>query len=109
MREEIFKGATRPAMIFGIPLIPFVVIAGLAVLVSMWGGVLLSKWIAVVCISCAVPLLLWMRHLSTRDDQRLRQLILRVKLSLRSRNQRLWKSRSYAAYKFRGSRDDYAR
>jgi type IV secretion system protein VirB3 len=109
MREEIYKGATRPPMIFGIPLIPFIVIAGLAILVAMWGGVLVSKWFIVGAACSALPLLMWMRLISKKDDQCLHQVILKLKLALRSKNRRLWRCRSYAPYRFRSVRDDYAR
>lgn len=109
MREEIFKGATRPPMLFGIPLIPCIVVAGATILVSMWGAVLVSRWIAIGAVSAALPALLWMRHMSKKDDQRLRQLTLQLKLHLRARNSRVWKCRSYAPYKFRGTRDEHAR
>lgn len=109
MREAIYKGATRPPMLFGIPLIPFILVSGFTALVSIWGAVLLSKWIAIVAIPCAFSLLMWMRHMSAKDDQRLRQLMLKLKLHMRAKNLRIWKCRSYAPYRFRGTRDDYAR
>ena len=44
--EAIYKGATRPAMKLGIPLVPLVVLFGTGMLLIMWGGTLLSWWIA---------------------------------------------------------------
>ena len=46
-REAIYKGATRPAMKLGIPLVPLVVLFGLGMLIAIWGVVLLSGWVAV--------------------------------------------------------------
>ena len=40
-QEAIYKGATRPAMKFGIPLVPLVVLFGSAMLLILWGGLLI--------------------------------------------------------------------
>ena len=48
--EAIYKGATRPAMKLGIPLVPLVVLFGLGMLLSIWGGILVSGWVAVVVV-----------------------------------------------------------
>jgi type IV secretion system protein VirB3 len=45
-REAIYKGATRPAMKFGVPLVPLVLLFGGGMLVTMRGGVLVSWWTA---------------------------------------------------------------
>ena len=45
-REAIYKGATRPAMKFGIPLVPLVILFGAGMLVTIWGGLLVSWWVA---------------------------------------------------------------
>ena len=39
-QEAIYKGATRPAMKFGVPLVPLVVLFGGAMLLILWGGLL---------------------------------------------------------------------
>ena len=44
--EAIYKGATRPAMKLGIPLVPLVVLFGTGMLLLVWGGTLVSWWIA---------------------------------------------------------------
>ena len=36
--EAIYKGATRPAMKLGIPLVPLVVLFGTGMLLIMWGA-----------------------------------------------------------------------
>ena len=40
--EAIYKGATRPAMKLGIPLVPLVVLFGTGMLLIMWGGTLVG-------------------------------------------------------------------
>ena len=101
--EAIYKGATRPAMKFGIPLVPLVILFGSAMLIVMWGGALFTWWIAPVVLISAVPLLAWMRFITKRDDQRFRQIFVAAKLRLHDRNRRLWHSRSYCPYLYRGA------
>ena len=106
MRSEvIFKGATRPAMKLGVPLLPLVVLLGTSMLLIMWGGVLISWWIALAVMVAVVPMLVWMRVVTATDDQRLKQLMVALRLRLHDRNRRLWLARSYAPNTIRGARD----
>ena len=54
-RETIYKGATRPAMKLGIPLVPLVVLFGAAMLLVLWTGLLLSWWISLAVVIVTVP------------------------------------------------------
>lgn len=103
-REAIYKGATRPAMKFGVPLIPLVVLFGSGMLLVLWSGLLLSWWIAGGVVAAIVPALAWMRHVTARDDQRFRQVLLGLKLRLNDRNRAFWRARSYSPTVFRGGR-----
>ena len=107
--EAIYKGATRPAMKMGIPLVPLVVLFGSGMLLVLWIGTLLTWWIVPVVLFGLVPALAWMRLVTARDDQRFRQMYLALKLRLRDRNHRFWHSRSYAPYLYRGARDAFLR
>jgi len=107
--EAIYKGATRPAMKMGIPLVPLVVLFGAGMLIVLWVGTLVSWWILPVVLAAFVPALAWMRWVTHRDDQRLRQMFVAAKLRLRDRNRRLWQARSYAPYLYRGARDAWRR
>ena len=78
--EAIYKGATRPAMKLGIPLVPLVVLFGTGMLLIMWGGTLVSWWIALAVVFAFVPALLWMRFVTAKDDQRFRQMFVAMKL-----------------------------
>ena len=103
--ETIYKGATRPAMKMGVPLVPLVVLLGSAVLVAMWGGALVSWWIA-LGVALVLPVaLLWMRIVTHKDDQRFRQMFVATKLRFHDRNRALWQARSYAPTQYRGTRD----
>jgi type IV secretion system protein VirB3 len=103
--EAIYKGATRPAMKLGIPLVPLVVLFGTSMLLIMWGGALLSWWLALAVLLAVAPALAWMRFVTANDDQRFRQMFLAMKLRLHDRNHALWHARSYAPTLYRGARD----
>ena len=103
--EAIYKGATRPAMKLGIPLVPLVVLFGTGMLLIMWGGILVSWWIALGVVVAFVPALLWMRFVTAKDDQRCRQMFVAIQLRLHDRNHRLWHARSYTPTLYRGARD----
>jgi len=103
--EAIYKGATRPAMKLGIPLVPLVVLFGTGMLLVLWGGLLVSWWVAFGVVLAFAPILLWMRWVTARDDQRFRQMFIATKLRLHDRNRRFWHARSYAPCLYRGARD----
>jgi type IV secretion system protein VirB3 len=109
VREAIYKGATRPAMVMGVPLLPFLLVFCGSVLLGAWCGVLLTKWVPITLAAVGPATLLWLRLISARDDQRLHQVLLKTKLRSRLRNMRLWKSRSYGPLVLRGARDAYVR
>lgn len=104
-QETIYKGATRPAMKLGIPLVPLVVLFGTGMLIILWGGLLLSWWLAPIVLLAFGPALLWMRHITARDDQRFRQVFIATKLRLHDRNRRFWQGRCYSPTLYRGGRD----
>jgi type IV secretion system protein VirB3 len=109
MREAIYKGATRPAMKFGIPLVPLVGVFGAGALVAMWGGILVSWWVSLAALIAVAPALAWMRFVTRKDDQRFRQMFVAAKLRHLDRNGHLWLARSYAPTLYRGAQDAWYR
>jgi type IV secretion system protein VirB3 len=103
--EAIYKGATRPAMKLGIPLVPLVSLFGGGALLILWGGLLVSWWIALGVLFAIAPALLWMRSVTDKDDQRFGQMFIALKLRGRDRNHRFWQARSFAPTLYRGARD----
>lgn len=103
--EAIYKGATRPAMKLGVPLVPLVVLIGLGMLASIWGGILVSGWVVLAVVGAIVPALAWMRFVTRKDDQRFRQVFVAARLRLYDRNRRFWGARSYSPNFYRGARD----
>ncbi|RVT50764.1 type IV secretion system protein VirB3 [Rubrivivax albus] len=99
--EVIYKGATRPAMKAGVPLTALVALLGGTALVVLWVGTLVSWWVLPGVMAGVLPVLLALRHITRRDDQRLHQWVLTLRLRLRDRNHGFWRARSYAAYPYR--------
>ena len=46
--EVICKGATRPAMKFGVPLMPLLSFVGAGMLLRLWGSVYVGAWTLLV-------------------------------------------------------------
>lgn len=59
-RDPLFKGLTRPAMLFGIPIYPLVVAGGFVILVSVWT----SYWLLL----SLIPIVVVMNFLTKEDD-----------------------------------------
>jgi type IV secretion system protein VirB3 len=92
-------------MKWGVPLMSLVAIFMPGVVLAFWGSWLVTMWVAPVVVAVLVPLYAWMRHVTSKDDQRLLQMILRAKLVTRHSNRRLWKARSYAPHLMRKASD----
>lgn len=95
-RHRIFKGATRPAMFFGIPLVPFVLASGLVGIVAMWAMYLASGYVALLILAAYLPLVIWMRMITKKDDQRLRLMLLRARLRSRHAAKPRWGAIAYS-------------
>ncbi|KWE37922.1 type IV secretion system protein VirB3 [Burkholderia territorii] len=99
-RDAFFKGCTRPAMIFGVPLVPFVLVGGGSTLLAIW-GLLISPWFILIASGAAIVLTGLMRQITYQDDQRLLQWQLRLMLRFSShRSRHFWGAVSYGAIRF---------
>jgi type IV secretory pathway VirB3-like protein len=107
--EPIYKGATRPSSIFGVPLVPFLMVSGASFLAGMYLLVYASALWAIAVAGLAVSALAWMRVLTKKDDQRLRQVLLAGRLATTCPNRHFWRCRSYSPLVYRGSRDAWRR
>lgn len=95
-RDPIFKGCTRPAMLAGVPLVPMVLSMIASFLAGMWSFYFISGYLVVVIAFTTTAMLISMRAMTKRDDQRLRQVLLRARMRLRHRTSRLlWSAISY--------------
>lgn len=108
--ETIFKGATRPPMKFGVPLVPLVVLLLPGFVSGMWLSTMVSWRFAPVIFGTVIALYVWMRFVTSRDDQRLTQMVLKMKLAFRNPNRVMRDgARSYAPTTFRGGPDVWRR
>lgn len=89
----LFKGATRVAMLAGVPMMPlmimFIVVASVAMLFGLlWWALLLPAW--------------WvMRTISKHDDKAFRQWGLWFETKFRNRHKAFWGGSTYALTKYR--------
>lgn len=100
LRDPVFKGCTRPAMFAGVPLIPFVLVCGAGTMLAMW-GLVIDGWLATLSAAVTIALVLVMRQMTSRDDQRLHQWLLRARLRAGNRNRGFWGAVSYAAIRYK--------
>src|ERR1035438_9224099 len=101
-RDPIFRGCTRPAMLAGVPMIPLVVVSGAFLLVTMWCVYLVSPYVAMFLAVIYVPILLTMRQVTKKDDQRLHQFMMRARMRLRHAPGRAtWGATSFSPLRFK--------
>lgn len=113
MREVIYKGATRPPMKWGVPLMALVALCMPGVVLSVWlglGAMLVYGRIGLVALAVGLGVtaigFAWMRWATARDDQRLHQLLKSWHLTRLNRNRALFGyCRSYGAYRALGASD----
>jgi type IV secretion system protein VirB3 len=101
-RDPIFRGCTRPATFAGVPLLPFLLVSGGFLLVAGWTFYLESAYVALFLVMAYVPILITMREVTKKDDQRLHQLLLRAKMRRRQRaGVRHWGAVSFAPLRYK--------
>lgn len=90
MRDPLFKGCTRPAMLLGVPATPLALCSGAIAL--------LCVWISIAFLALFPALLLAMRIMIRRDDQQFRLiwLYLRMRWLSPDRTRAFWRSTAYA-------------
>lgn len=93
-RDPLFKGCTRPAMAFGVPLVPLFFVAAVVILISVWTSIFVSVVL--------VPSVLVMRQMAKSDDQRFRLLGLKFvfRFMNMNRNADFWQASAYSPFNF---------
>ncbi|MGU7811643.1 type IV secretion system protein VirB3 [Burkholderia sp. AW49-1] len=94
LKDPVFKGCTRPAMLWGVPLVPFLTIGGGMLIPAIW-ALLGSPPLGVAILLLMVPVFVLMRAITRRDDQRLAQRAQRIRMALHQRNRHLWGAHAY--------------
>lgn len=95
MRDPLFKGCTRPPMLWGVPLVPLTIASGVVIL--------LSVWITIFLVVLLLPMILVMRWIAKSDDQQFRLLGLKFLFHWVNRNHNgsFWQSSAYAPFRFK--------
>jgi type IV secretion system protein VirB3 len=78
--DPIFRGCTRPAMLARVPMLPFLTVTGAFLLLAVWTCYLISAYVALFLVLAYAPLLVTMREMTRKDDQRLHQLMLQLRM-----------------------------
>lgn len=100
--DPIFRGGTRPAMLARVPMLPFLLVTGAFLLLAVWTFYLLSGYLALFIALAYIPLLVTMREVTRKDDQRLHQLALRVRMRWRQCVSRLgWGAYTYSPLRYK--------
>ncbi|MFM0208080.1 VirB3 family type IV secretion system protein [Paraburkholderia sediminicola] len=94
LRDPVFKGCTRPAMLWGVPLVPFLMVGGSILIPAIW-ALLASPPVGVGIVLLLIPIFVTMRSVTRHDDQRLAQFALGIRMVLRQRNRRFWGAHAY--------------
>ncbi|KWF91478.1 conjugal transfer protein TraD [Burkholderia cepacia] len=94
LKDPVFKGCTRPAMLWGVPLVSFLMIGGGMLIPAIW-ALLASPPLGVTILLLMIPVFVAMRVITRHDDQRLAQRAQRVRMALRQRNRRFWGVHAY--------------
>ncbi|KRG67590.1 hypothetical protein ABB28_16530 [Stenotrophomonas chelatiphaga] len=77
-KNVVFRGCTRPAMFLGVPYVPFFMVAGGLLLLSMYWNL----WVLL-----AIPVAVFiMRQMAKRDEMIFRLMGLRLQFKFRARN-----------------------
>jgi type IV secretion system protein VirB3 len=105
MRDVIFKGATRPAMMLGVPIIPFILVAGVVLVLAMWSMLLVGIFTSFVFLSIGAVVILILRYVSSQDDQRLNQYLLRFRDIGFRKNTPHWNAHSMSPIDFTKRQD----
>ncbi|WP_151745292.1 type IV secretion system protein VirB3 [Acinetobacter calcoaceticus] len=100
--DPIFRGCTRPAMMFGVPMLPFLLLTGAVILLAGWSFYLFSPYFCLFLIAVYLPVYFWLRQITKKDDQRLKQVMMRWRMRFRQiGNHRHWGAISYSPIKFK--------
>lgn len=81
-RDPLFKGCTRPPMLFGVPLTPLVVVTVVHAALAIWFTLLFLIGLPVAIVI--------MRLIVRSDEQQFRLLGLRLQCRLRNGNRQFW-------------------
>ncbi len=80
---------------------PFLLISAGFLLLIVWCLQFISGYAALMLFLVYVPMLLVMRQITKKDDQRLRQMLLRIRMRARHANKSYWQTISFAPLRYK--------
>lgn len=92
-KEPLFKGMTRPAMIFGIPLMPF--------MGTMLIGFVFSVWVDLRFLFVLIPAFIIMKIMTLKDDFIFRLIFLKLKFGKSSVNKNFFGAKTFNTIRYR--------
>jgi type IV secretion system protein VirB3 len=99
--DPLFKGATRPAMFFGVPLLPFALAVAVPAIVGVYSGLLIHDKMFFMAFM-SIPIIAVMRAMCAKDDLQFRLLGLRWRFRFgRGMSHRFWRASTYAPWAYR--------
>jgi type IV secretion system protein VirB3 len=101
MRDRIFKGATRPAMMLGVPIMPCIVVMGTFFILAMWTLVFAGLVAALSVLLVMVFVVAILRFMTAQDDQRLSQYAMYLRSRAHKRNRVHWGAHSMSPIDFK--------
>lgn len=81
-------------MMAGIPIVPFILVAGLTMIVTMWVLLGMGFFAAFAVLAVGVAALFLMRLISKHDDQKLNHLLMRLRNKRFRANASFWNGHS---------------
>ena len=96
--HRLFKGATRPPMFIGVPLVPVVLLGMVTVLPMGWLIAFRLYYAALVMLLVFLGAFVWMRMVTKKDAWRTKQEIMRMRMRRNKGNEQIWGGVSYAPF-----------
>lgn len=96
MKKEVrilFKGMTRPAMIFGVPILPFLVVVSIITLISVWTNI--------YYVLVAIPVVLIMKFIVSFDDFMYSIIFQAIRAKTSPLNKKYYGVKTYTSLEFR--------
>ncbi len=81
-------------MKMGVPILPLVLVAGLHIIAATWIGIFVGITAGLTVLLVGAGIIFFMRQISKSDDQRLNQLVMRLKSWIARRNTIYWGAHS---------------
>ena len=91
--ERLFKGLTRPAMLFGIPIVPLFVVSASIFIIAIWTTIFLTV--------ALIPALMIMRAFAKKDEFIFHLLFLQIKLFTPLINKKFYGAKTFSPVDYR--------